>query len=64
MPTYNKDNKAKSNFEKISISLASPEDTKGRSSGVVPKPEIVNYKTYKPERDGLFCENIYGSTND
>ena len=64
MPTYNKDNKAKSNFEKISISLASPEDIKGRSSGEVLKPETVNYRTYKPERDGLFCEKIFGPTKD
>ena len=59
-----KDNKVKSNFEKISISLASPEDIKERSSGEVIKPETVNYRTYKPERDGLFCEKIFGPTKD
>ena len=59
-----KDNKVKSNFEKISISLASPEDIKERSSGEVLKPETVNYRTYKPERDGLFCEKIFGPTKD
>ena len=64
MPTFNKDNKAKSNFERISISLASPEDIKERSSGEVLKPETVNYRTYKPERDGLFCEKIFGPTKD
>ena len=64
MPTYNKDNKVKTNFEKISISLASPEDIKERSSGEVLKPETVNYRTYKPERDGLFCEKIFGPTKD
>ncbi len=64
MPTYNKDNKAKSNFDRISISLASPEDIKERSSGEVLKPETVNYRTYKPERDGLFCEKIFGPTKD
>jgi len=64
MPTYNKENKVKSNFEKISISLASPEDIKERSSGEVLKPETVNYRTYKPERDGLFCEKIFGPTKD
>ena len=64
MPTFNKDNKVKSNFEKISISLASPEDIKERSSGEVLKPETVNYRTYKPERDGLFCEKIFGPTKD
>ena len=60
MPTFNKENKVKSNFERISISLASPEDIKMRSSGEVLKPETVNYRTYKPERDGLFCEKIFG----
>ena len=62
MPTFNKENKVKSNFERISISLASPEDIKMRSSGEVLKPETVNYRTYKPERDGLFCEKIFGPT--
>ncbi|MCM1347533.1 MAG: DNA-directed RNA polymerase subunit beta' [Bacteroides sp.] len=64
MPTFNKENKVKSNFERISISLASPEDIKLRSSGEVLKPETVNYRTYKPERDGLFCEKIFGPTKD
>ena len=64
MPTFNKDNKVKSNFERISISLASPEDIKERSSGEVLKPETVNYRTYRPERDGLFCEKIFGPTKD
>jgi len=65
MPTfYNKDNKVKSNFQRISISLASPEDITARSCGEVLKPETVNYRTYKPERDGLFCEKIFGPTKD
>ena len=65
MPTFNnKDNKVKSNFQKISISLASPEDVIARSCGEVLKPETVNYRTYKPERDGLFCEKIFGPTKD
>ena len=65
MPTFNnKDNKVKSNFQKISISLASPEDIIERSCGEVLKPETVNYRTYKPERDGLFCEKIFGPTKD
>ena len=65
MPTYNnKENKVKSNFSKISISLASPEDITERSCGEVLKPETVNYRTYKPERDGLFCEKIFGPTKD
>ena len=65
MPTFNnKDNKVKSNFQKICISLASPEDITERSCGEVLKPETVNYRTYKPERDGLFCEKIFGPTKD
>ena len=65
MPTFNnKDNKVKSNFQRISISLASPEDITARSCGEVLKPETVNYRTYKPERDGLFCEKIFGPTKD
>ena len=65
MPTFNnKDTKVKSNFSRISISLASPEDITARSCGEVLKPETVNYRTYKPERDGLFCEKIFGPTRD
>ncbi len=65
MPNFNtRDNKVKSNFKKISISLASPEDITARSCGEVLKPETVNYRTYKPERDGLFCERIFGPTKD
>ena len=64
MPTFNKESKVKSNFERISIALASPEDIKERSSGEVLKPETVNYRTYKTERDGLFCEKIFGPTKD
>ncbi len=65
MPIFNnKDNKIKSNFQTISIALASPEDITKRSSGEVLKPETVNYRTYKPERDGLFCEMIFGPTKD
>ncbi|MCR5003895.1 MAG: DNA-directed RNA polymerase subunit beta' [Bacteroidales bacterium] len=65
MPTFNnKENKVKSNFQRISISLASPEDITARSCGEVLKPETVNYRTYKPERDGLFCEKIFGPTKD
>ena len=65
MPSFNsKDNKVKSNFQTISISLASPEDIIDRSCGEVLKPETVNYRTYKPERDGLFCEKIFGPTKD
>lgn len=59
-----KDIKVKSNFNQITISLASPEEILERSSGEVLKPETVNYRTYKPERDGLFCERIFGPYKD
>ena len=59
-----KDNKVKSNFSKITISLASPETILQRSAGEVLKPETINYRTYKPERDGLFCERIFGPIKD
>ncbi|MBP7504034.1 MAG: DNA-directed RNA polymerase subunit beta', partial [Prolixibacteraceae bacterium] len=62
--TFRKDNKAKSNFSKISISLASPEEILNHSNGEVLKPETINYRTYKPERDGLFCERIFGPVKD
>ncbi|NLO70694.1 MAG: DNA-directed RNA polymerase subunit beta' [Porphyromonadaceae bacterium] len=58
------DNKSKSSFSKISIGLASPEEILKLSSGEVLKPETINYRTYKPERDGLFCERIFGPTKD
>jgi DNA-directed RNA polymerase subunit beta' len=61
---FRKDNKVKSNFSKISISLASPEEILERSHGEVLKPETINYRTYKPERDGLFCERIFGPVKD
>ncbi len=59
-----RDNKQQSNFQKITISLASPEMILERSSGEVLKPETINYRTYKPERDGLFCERIFGPVKD
>ena len=55
---FKKDNKVKSNFNKITIGLASPEEILENSFGEVTKPETINYRTYKPERDGLFCERI------
>ncbi len=61
---FQKDKKVTSNFDKLSISLASPEDILDRSSGEVTKPETINYRTYKPERDGLFCERIFGPVKD
>ena len=51
-------------FTSITISLASPENILAKSSGEVTKPETINYRTYKPERDGLFCERIFGPTKD
>src|SRR5271169_5904262 len=59
-----KEIKIKSNFTKITISLASPEHILEQSSGEVLKPETINYRTYKPERDGLFCERIFGPVKD
>lgn len=56
--------KQKANFSKVTISLASPETILRRSSGEVLKPETINYRTYKPERDGLFCERIFGPIKD
>ena len=61
---FRKDNKIKSNFSKISIGLASPDEILELSSGEVLKPETINYRTYKPERDGLFCERIFGPVKD
>src|SRR5690554_1947063 len=62
--SYRKDSKIKSNFTSITISLSSPETILERSSGEVLKPETINYRTYKPERDGLFCERIFGPVKD
>lgn len=59
-----KENRPKSNFSKITISLASPDIILERSYGEVLKPETINYRTYKPERDGLFCERIFGPVKD
>ena len=61
---FKKDNKIKSSFSKITIGLASPEEIHSRSCGEVLKPETINYRTYKPERDGLFCERIFGPVKD
>ncbi|HMZ45366.1 MAG TPA: DNA-directed RNA polymerase subunit beta' [Chitinophagaceae bacterium] len=57
-------NKTKPGFSKITISLASPDSILERSFGEVLKPETINYRTYKPERDGLFCERIFGPVKD
>ena len=59
-----KDNRPRSTFSKITIGLASPDTILERSFGEVLKPETINYRTYKPERDGLFCERIFGPVKD
>ena len=61
---FKRENKIKNNFTKISIGLASPEEILESSYGEVLKPETINYRTYKPERDGLFCERIFGPVKD
>ena len=61
---FKRENKVKNNFTKITIGLASPEEIQANSYGEVLKPETINYRTYKPERDGLFCERIFGPTKD
>ncbi len=61
---FKKESKIKSQFTKITIGLASPEEILENSYGEVLKPETINYRTYKPERDGLFCERIFGPTKD
>src|SRR5699024_1033149 len=59
-----KENRPKSNFSNITIGLSSPDTILERSYGEVLKPETINYRTYKPERDGLFCERIFGPVKD
>jgi len=61
---FRRDKKENSRFSKITISLSSPEMILERSHGEVLKPETINYRTYKPERDGLFCERIFGPVKD
>ena len=61
---FRKDTTVKSEFSQITISLSSPELILERSRGEVLKPETINYRTYKPERDGLFCERIFGPIKD
>ncbi len=60
----NRENRARPAFSKITIGLASPDSILERSFGEVLKPETINYRTYKPERDGLFCERIFGPVKD
>jgi DNA-directed RNA polymerase subunit beta' len=59
-----RDSKVTTAFTKVTIGLASPEEILEKSSGEVLKPETINYRTYKPERDGLFCERIFGPVKD
>ncbi len=61
---FRKENNKKTAFTKINIGLASPEEILDNSCGEVLKPETINYRTYKPERDGLFCERIFGPVKD
>ncbi len=64
MPYAKDKNKINSDFSTISITLASPDDILGRSHGEIKKPETINYRTFKPEMEGLFCERIFGPTKD
>ena len=64
MPFKKKHTKQNSTFNSITISLCSPDDILERSYGEVLKPETINYRSYKPERDGLFCERIFGPVKD
>ncbi|MCK4495720.1 MAG: DNA-directed RNA polymerase subunit beta', partial [Candidatus Aminicenantes bacterium] len=56
--------KPKVDFDRVRISIASPEKIKSWSWGEVTKPETINYRTFKPEKDGLFCAKIFGPIND
>jgi DNA-directed RNA polymerase subunit beta' len=60
----NKNKKKVNNFSEITISLASPESILDKSYGEVTQPETINYRTYKPEIKGLFCEKIFGPIKD
>ena len=64
MASFRKDTNTRKEFSRITVSLASPEKILDQSHGEVLKPETINYRTYKPERDGLFCEKIFGPVKD
>ena len=64
MPFKKNHKQQKANFDSITISLAYPDQILERSYGEVLKPETINYRSYKPERDGLFCERIFGPVKD
>ncbi len=61
---FRKEQKQRADFSKITIMLASPDAILGRSNGEIKKPETINYRTYKPEMEGLFCERVFGPTKD
>src|SRR5436305_5884649 len=61
---FKKDNKINTEFSTITLKLASPDSILERSYGEVKKPETINYRTYKPEMEGLFCERVFGPTKD
>ena len=61
---FAKQNKFNPTFSRIILRLASPDDILEKSYGEIKKPETINYRTYKPEMDGLFCERIFGPTKD
>jgi DNA-directed RNA polymerase subunit beta' len=61
---FKKENRPKATFSQITIGLASPDSILEKSYGEILKPETINYRTYKPERDGLFCERIFGPVKD
>jgi DNA-directed RNA polymerase subunit beta' len=58
------ENVAKKGFSRIVISLASPDAILARSHGEITKPETINYRSFRPEKDGLFCEKIFGPVKD
>ena len=62
--SFKRESKINPNFTTITIKLASPDVILERSFGEVKKPETINYRTYKPEMEGLFCERIFGPTKD
>jgi len=62
--SFVKDKQIRNDFNKIIIGLASPDRVLAQSFGEILKPETINYRTYKPERDGLFCERIFGPVKD
>ena len=64
MPQFGNENETTLTYDKIKITLASPEKIREWSKGEVKKPETINYRTLKPEKDGLYCERIFGPSKD